>query len=626
MAKRFNVQITKLPEGEKLQLKVQPKTTCIKLKEQVCTTINADPTNYNLGLTLDDSLFDFAFLEDSHDTIHACMSHNQPVRLLMYPNKTARSKLVRRHSAEGINSSNSQRHLTMDRKPSFDKSYSLPVDFKTQPRKNSAHHKEELSESPKDRRSSSSEESKSKEKEKAKSRFSFKPKAKHSPRSEDDEVLHEDLIVLAPSPLFTAKLSRRNLIIKSNVESNELEEQAKSFSGRLYSLEDVGRSSSFSNLSLPRDSLPAVLQDMRPLMKHCKGYWIEAGNPNVRHDQLVNAYKSGKLQLEIENSANDIAWYQTYFSQNDHTNYIGRDKYGGPFVLSIVKKSTTDNSIIKVLLRTKKEDKRESIVDTKFNKKKGPTPEEILKIVAPTFVNIRKNSLKENKSKAFIQHLINYEQNHMITNYKFGILLCKEGQVNEREMFSNEHPTPEFEDFLRTMGTKIKLRNWTTYSGGLDTSPKCSTGKHAIYTEWRNYCIMFHVSTMLPFSIDNPQQLSRKQHLGNDIVLIIFKEGNTPYSPTTVASTFNHVIIVVQPVKISGATHYRISVASKDTVPSFGPELPEPSVFRQGPMLREYLLTKMINGERAAYRSSKLSQKLLETRLGLLSNIEKLYS
>jgi hypothetical protein len=60
---------------------------------------------------------------------------------------------------------------------------------------------------------------------------------------------------------------------------------------------------------------------------------------------------------------------------------------------------------------------------------------------------------------------------------------------------------------------------------------------------------MFHVSTLLPYSFDNPQQLERKRHLGNDIVVLIFKEGNTPYLPDTIASDFNHVVAVVQPVR-----------------------------------------------------------------------------
>jgi hypothetical protein len=96
---------------------------------------------------------------------------------------------------------------------------------------------------------------------------------------------------------------------------------------------------------------------------------------------------------------------------------------------------------------------------------------------------------------------------------------------------------------------------------------------------------MFHVSTYLPYTPENPQQvvfmsafinalslslshthtiillrlwimsalilmrcicldvvkLERKRHLGNDIVVLIFKEGNTPYIPNTITSEFNRI-------------------------------------------------------------------------------------
>jgi hypothetical protein len=54
---------------------------------------------------------------------------------------------------------------------------------------------------------------------------------------------------------------------------------------------------------------------------------------------------------------------------------------------------------------------------------------------------------------------------------------------------------------------------------------------------------MYHVSTLLPFSADDTQQLERKRHLGNDIVVIIYKEGDTPYAPTTIRSEFNRKLL-----------------------------------------------------------------------------------
>ena len=47
----------------------------------------------------------------------------------------------------------------------------------------------------------------------------------------------------------------------------------------------------------------------------------------------------------------------------------------------------------------------------------------------------------------------------------------------------------------------------------------------SIYTTYDEYEIMFHVSTFIPYTEDDDQQLGRKRHLGNDIVVIIFQEG-----------------------------------------------------------------------------------------------------
>lgn len=34
---------------------------------------------------------------------------------------------------------------------------------------------------------------------------------------------------------------------------------------------------------------------------------------------------------------------------------------------------------------------------------------------------------------------------------------------------------------------------------------------------------MFHVSTFLPYTVGDTQQLQRKRHIGNDIVAIVFQ-------------------------------------------------------------------------------------------------------
>ena len=57
--------------------------------------------------------------------------------------------------------------------------------------------------------------------------------------------------------------------------------------------------------------------------------------------------------------------------------------------------------------------------------------------------------------------------------------------------------------FLQIIGTKITLEGFTGFRAGLDVKGN-STGVHSVYTSHRSYQIMFHVSTMLPFSNGKP--------------------------------------------------------------------------------------------------------------------------
>merc|ERR1719215_2287982 len=132
---------------------------------------------------------------------------------------------------------------------------------------------------------------------------------------------------------------------------------------------------------------------------------------------------------------------------------------------------------------------------------------------------------------------------------------------------------------------------------------------------------MFHVSTLLPFSESDKQQLQRKRHIGNDIVAVVFQEENTPFSPEIIASHFLHAYILVQPVTMEGEVSYRVSVTARSDVPYFGPSLPNPPVFKRGEEFKEFLLTKLINAENACYKAEKFSTLERRTRSCLLSNL-----
>jgi len=165
------------------------------------------------------------------------------------------------------------------------------------------------------------------------------------------------------------------------------------------------------------------------------------------------------------------------------------------------------------------------------------------------------------------------------------------------------------------LGSRILLKGWSQYNAGLDIKGD-TTGKESLYTNWKGNEIMFHVSTMLPFHPDDPQKLERKRHVGNDICVIIFQEGSTPYLASTITSHFNHIIAVVQYDK--AANGYRLAFAHKEGVPPFGPNISPHGLIKKDD-LKEFLLTKLINGETASLLAPVFAQKLVRTREALLN-------
>ena len=67
-----------------------------------------------------------------------------------------------------------------------------------------------------------------------------------------------------------------------------------------------------------------------------------------------------------------------------------------------------------------------------------------------------------------------------------------------------------------------------------------------VSTRWQGYEVMCHVATLLPYSPSDEQMVQKKRHIGNDLVCIIFLEGDAVFSPRAVKSQYIHVFIVVK--------------------------------------------------------------------------------
>eukprot|EP00698_Gefionella_okellyi_P018983 TRINITY_DN5760_c0_g2_i1.p1 TRINITY_DN5760_c0_g2~~TRINITY_DN5760_c0_g2_i1.p1 ORF type:complete len:273 (+),score=71.42 TRINITY_DN5760_c0_g2_i1:647-1465(+) len=90
------------------------------------------------------------------------------------------------------------------------------------------------------------------------------------------------------------------------------------------------------------------------------------------------------------------------------------------------------------------------------------------------------------------------------------------------------------------------MEGFSGYLGGLSAR----TGPTSVFRKVGDVEIMFHISTLLPFSKSDAQQIDRKRHIGNDNIVVVFQDGDcssSPYATDTMASRQTQVLIVVSP-------------------------------------------------------------------------------
>ncbi|KAL8581857.1 hypothetical protein ACOMHN_010231 [Nucella lapillus] len=352
------------------------------------------------------------------------------------------------------------------------------------------------------------------------------------------------------------------------------------------------------------------------------GLW-EEDKASVSTDSL-NPNSGGDLSVDTDLVAQCFRqqFYGKCFRQQfygkEHFNYYAYDDAVGPVVLSMRLETEGDRDSINVILRSRTSTRQEMVdageIQTPFKLAKHLCED----LSADKFYPVL--SLKGSEL------IMAYDEHTLTHCFKFGIIYQKFGQTSEEELFGNSSHGAAMEEFLDLIGHRVKLKDFIGFRGGLDTQHS-QTGSESVYTVFKNKEVMFHVSTLLPHSSGDPQQLQKKRHIGNDIVAVVFQEENTPFMPNVIASHFLHCYIVIQPVNPNtDHTTYRVCVAARQDVPPFGPSL-DISVFSKGAELRDFVLTKLINAELACYKANQFAKLGERTRASLLealhSDLEK---
>ncbi|KAM6096214.1 rap1 GTPase-activating protein 1-like isoform 5-T6 [Chlamydotis macqueenii] len=372
---------------------------------------------------------------------------------------------------------------------------------------------------------------------------------------------------------------------------------------------------------IPYPSIHEVLQKGWPypliILPQFGGYWIEGTSHNLSSLSPtlsdVPFPWSGKVKLESDPTAK---LYRKHFLGKEHQNFYSSDVSLGYLVLSVKYEQIEKQDNLRLLLRTRTGTKHDLIPISCLNE--FPNAVQMAKLLCED-VNVER-FFPVLYPKAS-QLIVAFDEHVISNNFKFGVIYQKPGQTTEEEVFSNTEESLGFLEFLDFLGDKIQLQDFRGFRGGLDVT-RGQTGTESVYTNFRGKEIMFHVSTKLPFTEGDSQQLQRKRHIGNDIVAIIFQDESTPFVPDMIASNFLHAYVVVQLTHgTTGDTLYKVSVTARNDVPFFGPPLPNPAIFRKSAEFREFLLVKLINAEYSCYRAEKFAKLEERTRSALLESL-----
>lgn len=401
----------------------------------------------------------------------------------------------------------------------------------------------------------------------------------------------------------------------------------------------------------PPISLPvSLMQPSSKLLLKSAAFRLECGAFLASSQSGQNAKR---FVLDEDSSFDD---YNSVLCNLPHACLIG----GGAsrqvlVIVSKVKGMYNDEPVYRALIRTTAGDERcyipastKALLPRKGQEGTPPTSLQLLKALSIVSTKFEKYSFKvlsESVNKAESVVLSEFEHACCRRSITIGVIYAKAGQASLMDMLGNE-TSHDFDSFLSMMGDTVKLNQFSRFAGGLDTKYD-SCGRYSVYTRFSSLEVMFHVATMIPADLDDHRsQRLRMNFLSRNACLIVFQdEGSPPLSPDIFDDCKNvHVIAVVRPVSVKSPTststqtlessfeqkkdrfnkmYYQIAVAARSKVKPFNPFLENP-IFEKGHFCRMWLLTKLINGERAALESDTILRARREAQrsefLGLVES------
>ncbi|KEF61743.1 uncharacterized protein A1O9_03313 [Exophiala aquamarina CBS 119918] len=165
-----------------------------------------------------------------------------------------------------------------------------------------------------------------------------------------------------------------------------------------------------------------------------------------------------------------------------------------------------------------------------------------------------------------------------VASHKIGVLYIGPGQLTEPDYLANTSGSQDFERLLGGLGYVVSLQPPLRYNPQGLEYPR--DGENTIAWRDRVAEIVYHVPTLMPTDLEeDPQCITKKSHVGNCHVNIVFNRSGAPWEMDNFRSQLNYVNIVIRPAcrgrvkeeKDFIPGFYRVHVITKDGLPNLSP-------------------------------------------------------
>ncbi|XP_063445540.1 tuberin-like isoform X1 [Mytilus trossulus] len=144
----------------------------------------------------------------------------------------------------------------------------------------------------------------------------------------------------------------------------------------------------------------------------------------------------------------------------------------------------------------------------------------------------------------------NLDRIYPFATHKIGVVYVGSRQTkDEKEILSNQSGSERYIKFLQGLGQLIRLHDCDpnkVYIGGLNKDG--SDGQYCYGWQDETLHVIYHVATLMPNKESDPNCNSKKLHIGNDYVTVVYNDSGEDYRIGTIKGQFNYVNIVIKPL------------------------------------------------------------------------------